>query len=44
MDPVDSNAIYMNPRFLNPTADFEVLRGYKPSWSEISDYVGSLQD
>ena len=40
-DAVDSNAIYMNPRFLNPTADFEVLRGYKPSWSEIVEYVGS---
>lgn len=40
-DAVDSNAIYMNPRFLNPTADFEVLRGYKPNWSEIVAYVGS---
>jgi hypothetical protein len=40
-DAVDSNAIYMNPRFLNTTADFEVLRGFKPSWSEIVEYVGS---
>ncbi|MFL2876501.1 MAG: hypothetical protein ACJZ86_01435 [Pontiellaceae bacterium] len=40
-DTVDSNAIYMNPRFLNPTADFEELRGYKPNWSEVVEYVGS---
>ncbi len=38
---VDTDAIYLNPRFIDTSGNFEELRGYKPTWEQVVSYIES---